>query len=324
MIKKFEKYLKENNSEIFSFTFAKLASEYPKTKMEPNIDGEPRGSYINFENILKELMVGKSVSFPCCLDPIQRDGRKECIVEDLKVMSDSQIHIFDDKGIKCAGRYSGNPGEDLNVYILNGDKKITKLKNTEIDPFDEEDWGYSFESSEIDPYGEENWNDKDLFEIGDTLIAKTNAIDKQDGSVLLTKGNRYIITNVINKPDYVLYCVNCDNGTNRRLQKYKMKIYFTKVLNEKHSEIDPYDEENWNEEEKSSYPYIDDYYDNMEMRGSECRLCGQYIPNIYMTNGICEYCRDCRCIHCGQFNRPEDIIRGWCENCRDERDGIPS
>jgi hypothetical protein len=235
MIKKFKKYIKENlDLDIQPFTFSGLSKEFQKTIR--NGEYYPYGIFIDFENKLKELMIGKLVSFPCALDQ-NYEKRVSCIIKDVKVNDDSQIVITDDKGIRYLGRYGGNPGEDLKVYVSNG-KKIIKLMNPDIDPYDEEEWGYRFESTELDPYGEENWNEEENI---------------------------------------------------------------------------------WN-------PYYDDdnYFDRMEMRGSECRMCGAYTPNILMTNGICNFCReDCRCIHCGQFNRPDDLIRGWCEDCRDEKD-MPS
>jgi hypothetical protein len=210
--------MREAVNEMNSFTFLEMLQQCSVLE--------------DFEKKLKEIMVGRLVSFPCVFDPritVSNDARrKEFVVKDVKVEFDTEIVITNKSGERYIGRYLGYRNEDLNVYVLSGDKKIVKLKNLEIDPYDEEKWGYNFESHiDIDPYGEEDWGDDKQFNIGDILISKVNIFSH--GRILLTKGKRYVLTGITNDANNNLYWFVCDDGIKRSASEYKIIKYFDNV-----------------------------------------------------------------------------------------------
>jgi len=95
------------------------------------------------------------------------------------------------------------------------------------------------------------------------------------------------------------------------------------------SVIDPYGEEDWDGELKPEETYDDEDWD--EERDDErhyrevrqCNICGRYVANIFIEDGICKDCmeNDYYCFDCGarvpkqflHFNANGEL--GMCDLC---------
>jgi len=95
-----------------------------------------------------------------------------------------------------------------------------------------------FESHEdIDPYGEEDWDNSGDYNIGDDVVC----IDV-NRSWEITLGKIYKVVDFDHWGDPKIIC---DNGK----ESYYVKDRFKKISENIHSDVDPYGEENWDEDE---------------------------------------------------------------------------
>jgi len=100
---------------------------------------------------------------------------------------------------------------------------------------------------DIDPYGEENWNDEDAGNPGNLIHCDYCHDRITDDELFLYK----------NKTIHALYkcCHNwCkDNGVDTKEMKRVNRINYLYTLKESYNELDPYGEDNWDEDDEKEY-----------------------------------------------------------------------
>jgi len=209
-------------------------------------------------------------------------------------------------------------GVDLEIILklIQKEKEEKRLKMIDIDPYGEEEWE---NESRVNEWFEDFEEEKDEdFKSGDIVVCMNNI-----GAPILQVGRRYEIV----KFDKDIF------GGVVTLKELGGKAYFTKDRFRKirtnesvdHSDIDPYNEEDWTGQEKDedsplNWQWVNDDPDPEDNMYGECRLCGRYAPNALMLDDLCQHCREeeNKCNMCGSYVPNEFLDNGICKKCLEE------
>ena len=137
--------------------------------------------------------------------------------------------------------------EQLKLIGRNSKKRIKK-KMPDIDPYDEEDWGYIQEKL-----------DKKIFKIGDKVKLSQYFIDKYKvpnsiESFAFRKASSFgTIINILGQFSYPIL-VDWDNKERETYAETELEYYDDKRTKIKRPDIDPYDEEDWGYVQESINP----------------------------------------------------------------------
>ena len=158
-------------------------------------------------------------------------------------------------------------------------KNIKIKKNPDIDPYEEDDWGYTVQES-FNDNDSDNDNDNDL-QVGDSVLVLPKLeyhIHRHKWNIVLNQliGNIYKIELILKSrvsEEFDTYYLNCPE----RYYVYSdclKKIASKKINYHKRPDIDPYDEEDWGytiqESIVPSLEFIKNYY-IMYTNGEQCK-----------------------------------------------------